>query len=151
MKVRADVRTLELMARAARVREILSRHVLARAIEEKGAQQDCFRQAEACADCSGAALEDTLRGPTIDLARLPLLQELAAHVDAALAMEHRRLTQCEQRVMDQADAAGKRTRHRERLEEKAAAASDFIRQTHEACQLELATEAWLTRRHAGVQ
>ncbi|MEI7037463.1 hypothetical protein [Fulvimonas yonginensis] len=138
--------TLALMARVARVREIQAKQALAEAIERKNAQQERTREAHLRADRSDVALQAALEGAVVDLARLPLLQELSAHVQAMLADENAQLTECEQRVGSQASVSGKRARLRERLEEKAAIVSDDIRQADEARQLEFATEVWLVRR-----
>jgi hypothetical protein len=146
MKTRTQSRALELMARVARVREIQAKQALARAIERKVEQQEHTTQARARVDRSSAALQSVLQRPLIDLARLPLLQELSMHVDATLVGERERLTECEQQVVDQAGVTGKQARHRERLEEKAGAVSDADRQAHEARQLQFATDGWLAYR-----
>lgn len=142
-----DARTLALMARVARVREIQAKQVLARAIGRKDAQVARTDEAQALAGRSDTALHGAVHGPLVDLARLPLWQALSSHVQAALADEREQLRQREDQVVEQAGVAGKQARHRERLEEKAAVASEGIRQAHDARQLEFATEAWLARRN----
>lgn len=146
MTTRRGVRMLALMARVARVREIQSRQALAEAIEREGTQQARTCEARLCVDRSDAALHGALRGPAIALARLPLLQELSAHVEATLASERERLDECEEQVADCTDVASRRMRRREMLDEKAAAAMNRHRQVDGMRQLDIATEAWLAHR-----
>lgn len=142
-----DARTLALMARVARVREIQAKQALADAIGQKDAQVARTDEARARAERSDLALHGAVHGPLVDLARLPLWQALSSHVQAALADEHEQLCQREHQVLEQAGVAGKQARHRERLEEKAAVATEGLRQAHDASQLEFATDAWLARRN----
>lgn len=148
MKTRTDARTLALMARVARVREIQAKQALAQAIERKGAQQARTHEARMRVERSGTALQGALSGPAIDLVRLPLLQELSMHVQAMLASEYEHLAEGGWQVAEQAGVAGKRARQRERLDEETATTVERLRRAHEARQLESATEAWLVRRHA---
>jgi hypothetical protein len=142
-----DVRTLALMARVARVREIQAKQALAEAIGQKDAQAARTDEARVRTERSDTALHGALRGPLIDLARLPLWQALSSHAQATLEDEREQLRQREHQVVEQAGVAGKQARHRERLEEKAAMACDGLRQAHDARQLDFATEAWLARRN----
>lgn len=147
MKTPTNASTLALMARVARVREVQAEQALAAAIELKDAQQERARGAQVHADRSDAALLGALSGTVVDVLRLPLLQELSAHVQATLTQERAQLVDFEQQVTVKSADAGKQARFRERLEEKSAIASLSYRQAHESRQLEFATEAWLVRRH----
>ena len=146
MKAR-DARTLALMARVARVREIQAKQSLAEAIGEKNAQLARADEVRARAERSDKALHGAVHGPLVDLARLPLWQALSSHVQTALADENEQLRQREHQVLEQIGAAGKQARHRERIEEKAAVATEGLRRAHDARQLEFATDAWLARRN----
>lgn len=142
-----DARTLALMARVARVREIQAKQALADAIVQKDAQVARTDEARARADRSDVALHGAVHGPLVDLARLPLWQALSSHVQAALADENEHLRQRQHQVMEQAGASGKQARHRERIEEKVTVATEGLRRAHDARQLEFATDAWLARRN----
>ncbi|MDW2981768.1 hypothetical protein [Rhodanobacter sp. KK11] len=137
---------LALMARVARVREIQSRQALAKAIEQEDAQRARTCEAQLCVDRSDAALHDALRGPAIALARLPLLQELSAHVQATLVSERARLGECEEQVVDRTNVASGRMRRREMLDERTGATMNRHRQVDDMRQLDIATEAWLAYR-----
>jgi hypothetical protein len=147
MKNRTDVRTLALMARVARVHEIRSKQALAATIRHKDVQETQTLAAQARADHSDRALRGLLEGETVDLARLPMWQDLSTHVHAALADERNLLSECVQQVSEQSRTAGKQARQRELLEERTEATKCGLRLSREKHQLELATEAWLTRRH----
>jgi hypothetical protein len=146
MKAR-NLRTLALMARVARVREILAKRALAEALRQKDTQLIHTDQARARVERSDAALRNAIRGPAIDLSRLPLWQDLSLHVQAVLADEREQLRRREEEATDRGGVAGKQARYRERLEKKTAVAIDLVKQAHEARQLEFATEAWLVRRN----
>lgn len=145
MKTGSDVRMLALMARVSKVREIQAKQKLAVALESRSAQQERTRSAQACANRSDEALQSALYGPAIRLERLPLLQELSAHVQTALAGERELLAECDRQATDQMGIARSRASQRERLEEKAATALENLKHAQEAQQLGFATEAWLAR------
>lgn len=149
MKGHADTRKLALMARVARVREIQAQQALAQVIAQKATQRERVDEAQERADAAYASMHASVSGPAVDLSRLPLLQELSAHVQTALADASELMTQCERQVVAKAGEAGKQSRQRELLDDKTASAINAWRADRETRQLELATDAWLLQQSGG--
>lgn len=142
MKSRS-IKTLALITRVARVRELQAQQQLAAAISDEREQQKSVDQAGECVHGVIGALHRLRAAARVDAPRLALFNQLSSHADQVLATETVRLADKLKVREDETAVVLERSRYRERAEQRRNMLVGKAQQEIEERQKDLALAAWM--------
>lgn len=151
MTARSAQRTLQLLARVARVRELQARQTLAGAMRREDEQRDRVAESQARLATAHRRVVGLLCEARLDLARLPLMQEVAVYAKGVCSEAAEALERCTRERAEQNRAVAAKARYRERIEEHCHDAARATAVARDAVQQEQAVEAWIQRERQGGQ
>lgn len=140
---RRSIKTLALITRVARVRELQAQQRLAAAISDEREQQKSVDQAGERIHGVIGALHRLRASARVDAPRLALFNQLSSHADQVLVTETGRLADKRKVREDETGVALDRSRYRERAEQRRDTLAGEAQREVEERRKDLALAAWM--------